>query len=99
MPDAPHTEPPTNDKDDLKAVQIVQMKCKFAENIGKELSSEVPEVADRAKVQLESVLKTCLATAQATEDTFCRSAMLHSIADLLSELAGRWVAIDESTIM
>ncbi len=78
--------PSTPEEEEMfKKWQLVKLKCKFAENIVKDIDSNIREISDRAKEQLESYIQTCLATANEVEDEYCNSAILHSISNLLSK--------------
>ena len=82
--------PPTatsseEDNEALKKVQLVQFKCRYAENFIEDINSNVKEISDSGKEKLESYIQTCLATAQEVSDEFSNSAILHSISNLLSK--------------
>jgi hypothetical protein len=81
----PRTPPMPEEDEMANKVQLVQLKCKYAENFVKDIDSRNTEISDRAKEKLENYIQTALQTAQEVDDEFYNSAILHSISNLLSK--------------
>ena len=67
-----------------KQVLLLNAQCKWADNYIEDSRSTNAETSIDGKAKLEQTIKRSLGTAQATDDRFYRSTMLHSVADLLS---------------
>lgn len=69
---------------EIKIVQLVQFKCKMAENRFKSINGEDIEKDDYERKQFDDLIKICLAHSEEIKDDFYKSAALHSIANTLS---------------
>jgi len=73
------------DQERVKRWKVSQMKCQFFSSAYlNDKTSRVPEVVNNADDMLENVIQKVLAEADAVKgDTYCRSAILHSLSELM----------------
>jgi hypothetical protein len=72
-----------DDSQRTKKWKVVQFKCQFAECYIRDRSSRVPEIAEQADTNLEHVIQSAISAAYSVEDEYCKSAILHSVVDLM----------------
>ena len=73
----------------IKLVQLVQLKCQFAEASLENIDGSRSEDDIYETERVEKLVKTALSHSDEIQDDFYRSSALHSIADLLSK-AGQY---------
>ena len=73
----------------IKLVQLVQMKCQFAEGSLENIDGSGSEDDIYETERVEKFVETSLSHSEEIHDDFYKSAALHSIADLLSK-AGQY---------
>jgi hypothetical protein len=76
------------DLERIKKWKVAQARCQyFAKAYVDDKSSPVPEISNKADAMLENVIQKVLAEADEVEDDdYCRSAILHSISDLMCKV-------------